>query len=252
MGFDGQSSDLRFRFLTELANTIGFKRVNLIHPEHLTSLKGKRIILEVQHSSDRDMPAVMGAVSSMVDLRIPYIGLLDKEEPTATLIKLLGKKHFIPLDYIKTEEGDWQTDTFNPENFAPAVQALKEGAAIEIAAHPVKYDYILPNHGSKGPVWLAHQTDAIIIPIAVCTNEPELVGKKGAGARQSLSKRLRRPTVDISFGESIMLGALPDGNNRLTKNNIHRLREEADYVLQKIAEMLPTAQRGIWATQTAP
>jgi len=247
-GLENNSSSTRFKFLAELGNTLGYN-VNLRNPDNLKSPNGKPIILAATHTSDRDMPAIMGALASRMDLRIPYISELVNEEPTATIMKLMGSEHWISLDYEKTETGEWQAKKFNPKNFQPATEALKNGATVLIAAHDPAYEYILPNHGGNGAVWLAHEADAVIIPVAVDTHEPDLVGVPKAGRRQSLATKFRRPTVDVIIGTPIKLTALPDGNGKITKDNVRRIHAESDHVMKQLSEMLPAAQRGIWATK---
>ena len=109
---------------------------------------------------------------------------------------------------------------------------LTSGAALLIAPEGRESLTGALEQGKGGPAFLAQHADCAVLPVALT----------GTAWRVVLPawKRLRRPPVTVTIGAPYRL---PPGLPR---------RAAADYVMRRLAALLPPAYRGVYASESPP
>lgn len=222
--------------------------------------KGKKVIIATTHISDVDLPLVAYVLGNDFNIALTDQSVHHsfKEEPSTNIgVRLAGKDNFIPFDYQKDGRGK-KNSRFNPKNFEPMKAALNDGKSLVIAAHNPSYEGRLEK-GGYGAIYLAGlDPDSVILPVAV-----NLKSKKSISAINPLQALVERPDAEVTIGEPLIAGDLPNLNiiesvmeKRKNKEVISRkelaefgkarqsLSEESDKVMRILSAMTPEEKRG--------
>jgi 1-acyl-sn-glycerol-3-phosphate acyltransferase len=112
-----------------------------------------------------------------------------------------------------------------------AVQWLKEGKIFGMAPEGTRSKTGSMQRAKLGVAYLAHMSGALVVPLAITGTE-----KVGRAWR-----RLRRPLLTLRFGEPFHLPPIDE------KDRSAGMRRAADEVMCRIAAMLPSEYRGVYA-----
>lgn len=112
-----------------------------------------------------------------------------------------------------------------------AVQAVKNGKAFGMAPEGTRSATAELGRGKTGVAYLASESGAPVVPTAITGTEK--VGRE--------LRRLRRPTLTMRIGPPLDLPPVSD------RRRSQDLRRNADEVMCRIAAMLPSAYRGVYA-----
>lgn len=215
--------------------------------------EGAKVVIMTTHLTDLDIPVSIHAVGKDLDVVVTNQSTHHKlsgpqsEAITNIGLHIAGKKNFIPIDYYKDKTGKKSPKAFNPDNFEPAVSALKEGKAVMIAAHNPsqetgeKLDDI---KGSYGGVYLALLSDAYILPVTVALDraggmyEPSLL---------KTYKKLDRPNATAFIGQPFKLERVGgiERFSELAKKSGNKLNEEERIEFSKLADILREKSREV-------
>lgn len=113
------------------------------------------------------------------------------------------------------------------------IQRLKAGEAIGIAPEGTRSKTGALLEGKEGAAYIALQTNAWVVPIAVWGQERML----------SDLKRLHRPKLNLRIGEPFKIEAEPG------KTRGQTLEEGTRRIMHAIARMLPAEYRGVYAAE---
>jgi len=126
-------------------------------------------------------------------------------------------------------------DRFNPDFRAmrETIKRLRNGGVLAIAPEGTRSETesLLP--GKPGTAYLASKTKVPIIPAAIVGTEDRLL-------KRSLLK-FKRASVTVQLGAEFSLGPLP------SRNRESILQENSDEIMCRIAALLPSSYRGVYA-----
>jgi hypothetical protein len=217
-----------------------------------------KFIITAAHLNNLDVPAALKVFGN--DFNIQMTGesvLLEKMKYLGhrAMITVGGRENFTPLDYIEDKDG--KHGEFNPENFDELEGKMTEGKTPWIANHPFSLDGKM-KRSSIGPVYLAAKTKAILIPTALEVSggsanlEGALESAKTLVDRSKavyhIGEAFKLPDIDVSIIEDV-LTKRKNGEN-ISREDLEKfsvvhakLREQADLLGEKIAELLPEEKR---------
>ncbi len=112
------------------------------------------------------------------------------------------------------------------------LQVLSEGGILGIAPEGRISLTGALERGKTGPAFLVRRADVPLLPVAI-------TGTERAAAEW---KRLRRPRLTVTIGEPFRLEPEQEGLSRK-----EQLRADADYIVTRLAKMLPPEYRGVYA-----
>lgn len=121
---------------------------------------------------------------------------------------------------------------YDREALRKALTVLKEGGVLSIAPEGRMSVTGALERGKTGPVFLAEKAGVPLLPIAITGTERVLAAWRG----------LRRPRVKLIIGEAFRLPELPSPGSAK-----ERRQAEADYIMLKLAELLPLEYHGVYA-----
>lgn len=117
-----------------------------------------------------------------------------------------------------------------------ALQALREGKVLAIAAEGTRSHHGRLQRGRPGIALLAsHVPDVLIVPTAICGGEHFYENLR----------RLRRTELNVVFGQGFYLDP---GERPVTR---HRRQEITDEIMMQVAALLPPGNRGVYSELTA-
>ncbi len=111
-----------------------------------------------------------------------------------------------------------------------AMDILRSGGALGIAPEGHRSESGLLARAKPGAARLALQTNATVLPVGIV----------GTGTAVRAWPKLRRPVITLHIGKPFQLSA----EKPVSKE---KQQELADFMMLRIAEMLPVAQRGVYA-----
>lgn len=117
-----------------------------------------------------------------------------------------------------------------------ALQVLEEGGILTIAPEGRISKTGALERGKTGPAFLIRRADVPILPVAVTGTEKLL----------SELRRLRRPHLKVIIGPAFRLDENEQGRSRKES-----LQADADFIMQKLAVLLPPEYRGVYADSQA-
>ncbi len=117
-----------------------------------------------------------------------------------------------------------------------ALKVLREGGVLGIAAEGRMSLTGALERGKTGPVFLAEKAGVPLFPVAITGTEK---------APQQL-KRLKRPHLRVIIGEPFRLPENPPGSSHK-----ERLQAQADFIMERLAELLPPEYRGVYGEKKA-
>lgn len=112
-----------------------------------------------------------------------------------------------------------------------ALEALERGWVVGISPEGRRSPTQALVQGKPGPAFLARRSGAPIVPVAFANTEN----------LAATWRRFRRPTITIRVGEPFRLPALDGGSRK------QRLRDDTDHIMCRIAALLPSRYRGVYA-----
>ncbi|MFQ5945607.1 MAG: lysophospholipid acyltransferase family protein [Anaerolineae bacterium] len=121
---------------------------------------------------------------------------------------------------------------YDREALRRGLQVLSDGGILGIAPEGRISLTGALEQGKTGPAFLARRADVPLLPVAI-------TGTEKAAAEW---KRLRRPRLSLTIGEPFRLEAEREGLSRK-----QQLRADADYIVSRLARMLPPEYRGVYA-----
>jgi 1-acyl-sn-glycerol-3-phosphate acyltransferase len=122
---------------------------------------------------------------------------------------------------------------YDREALRKALNVLEEGGVLGIAPEGRMSVTGALERGKTGPVFLAEKAAVPILPIAITGTEKVLAEWRN----------LHRPRLKVVIGEVF---SLPEAPSRGSAKE--RRQAEADFVMLKLAELLPPEYRGVYAT----
>ncbi len=178
------------------------------------------LLLTINHLSMLDVPVVMALCP-----RQPLVALPKKDYEDAPLGKLVS---FLGLDAIYVERDSGA----NLQALRTIIKRLKAGAAIGIAPEGGRSRTGALIEAKAGAAYLALQSGATVLPIAVWGQEkaiPEF-------------KRLRRPRIYMHIGAPYTIENDPE---KTRKENLDRATSD---IMLAMVGLLPPEYHGFYAT----
>lgn len=172
------------------------------------------------------------AVNHLSMLEPPLVfGMLKREKITA----LVAKKHRQKLFFrwlIRAVDGIWiNREETDFQALREALAFLKDGGALGIAPEGTRSQTGALIEAKPGVAYLADKARVPVVPVAVTGTETAF----------SQLKRLRRPNLDLRFGEPFDLP--PVKRNTRAED----LQRNTDEIMCRIAALLPPPYRGVYA-----
>ena len=249
-----QTNEYTLKFSVKNIETVGKENLKEIPPN-------ARVVVVTTHLTDLDVPIAIHSVGKELDLSVMNMSVHHKffgkqgEAPTNIGLHISGKKNFLPIDYEREDSGEKSAGTFNPENFEPAVEAIKNGKAILVAAHKPSKEPLQNLDTVKsgyGGVYLAQLTNAYILPVTVVLDRRvgmykdnfKMVFKEKPNASVKIGKPFQLEKIDGIENFSRYTKNLGDKNisseEDLTKFSqlIHALRDQSKLVIKKMSDQL--------------
>jgi len=180
--------------------------------------QGGPLLVVFNHMAHLDGTLVMASVP----WEIEAIALSDLYEVPVVgqLLRLYG---VIPV----------HRDEFDRQVLRRALQVLAEGKVLILAPEARQSPTCTLERGRKGAAYLALRSGAPILPI----------GLTGTETVYSALKHFRRPRLTVNIGPSFRLrGPLARGTERKAQ-----LTSGRDKIMRRIAALLPTQYRGVYA-----
>ncbi len=226
------------------------------HPEN-------KYIIASSHFSNLDAPAAIKSLGDIFDMQITAESSSFRRfaPQRMFLFRTGGEENFISLDYHKTNKG--KSGVFNPKNFETIFERIKIGKTPWIAIHAFNEDGEM-KEPKIGAIYLAQKTGTKIIPTAleIVGNSISLEGLVNI-AKGILGKANGKAIFHI--GQPITLEKIAKINiieevfckrsegKKITQKErddfrevLKQLREQANLVGQKIADLLPDNQKGFF------
>lgn len=233
------------------------------HPE-------AKYVVASAHLADLDVASTVKALGDRLDLQVTHESVLLDSPPHQLMMWLAGKEHFSPLGYTEAKGG--KHGVFRPADFSAIAQTVEQtGRTPWIAMHPFSGKREQMSEAKIGPVYLAQKTGAKIIPTALelqgVSATLQRIGeisravlKRAAGsgsATYHIGEAVALEPVDVGIIETVFAkrsrGERPTKEERERFSQVHeQLREQADAVAAKIAELLPSERRGAYADDASP
>ena len=227
-----------------------------------------KFVIASSHISNLDAPAAIKALGDRFDIQITAESVLFGATPQEIIFRLGGKESFTPLEYRKEKKSErGKEGVFNPDDFKVISEKMKDGKTPWMTIHPfTEKKEMQPSR--VGTIYLANKTEAKIIPTAleIKGGSVSLEGVrewvKGIWSRKKgetkatfhIGEAIDLPKIDVNIIESVLEKRAR--KKRVTHEEFnefketHRLlKEQADYVAQVIAGMLPDEQRGVYRKQ---
>ena len=113
-----------------------------------------------------------------------------------------------------------------------ALKVLKEGRVLGIAGEGRMSLTGALERGKAGPAFIAQKADVPILPMAITGTEKVLRDLRG----------FRRPRLKVVIGQPFRL---PEGGEY--KSRKEELQAKADFIMERLAELLPPEYRGVYA-----
>ena len=226
-----------------------------------------KFVIAASHISNLDAPAAVKALGDRLDIQITTESILHGFTPQEFfLFRPAGKEHFSTLEYRQGKGG--KHGVFNPGDFTELAQQMQRGKTPWMAVHPFTVKEAMEPAGI-GSVYLAQRTGAKILPTALELRGDSVnlegIGEllKGvasrwrgeASATYHVGEPIDLPALDVS-----VIAAVLDKRARREKvspderrqfHEVHeQLRQQADLVAEKIAQLLPEDQRGAYRAPT--
>lgn len=120
---------------------------------------------------------------------------------------------------------------YDREALRQALTLLKEGGVLGIAPEGRMSVTGALERGKTGPVFLAEKAGVPMLPIGITGTEKVLTEWRS----------LRRPRLKVVIGEVFRLPEAPSAGS-----SKERRQAEADYIMLKLAELLPPEYRGVY------
>ena len=218
-----ESSSKRLMLAMESLGKLQVDKISIEGSEHLKEIpKDRKVIIVTTHITDLDMPLAATAVGNDLDIAVANMSVhhsFKGEAPTYLGLLAAGKSNFFPIDFEKNKEVDKETGekykgagAFNPDNFTPMAEAMKNGKRILIAGHNPSHDGKLGSPG-YGAAYLAEIANAMILPVGVNLKPKE----SGTGMYGSEVKTfLKKPDADIKIGAPFELSKI-EGINEFSQ-----------------------------------
>lgn len=232
-----------------------------------------RYIIAGSHFSGHDVQSTIKALGDRLDIQVTGETLVEKMLIPKAQILAMGKDRFSSISY-KNVKGE-HVGVFQPKDFDPIADHIKQGRAPWMAIHPFSMDKEMRDAGI-GVAYLAHKTGAKVLPTTVnvegastrfITPPDWLEQAKGklrgtAKATYRIAEPIALPELDVSVIERVMSkrAARRDGGagEEVTSEErqeflkvSQQLRAEAEMIAEQIAAMVPEEQRGAYAAQEA-
>jgi len=239
-----KGSSERFILANKANLEFAIKNLTVKGKENINKIpEGAKVVAVTTHLTDLDIPASIEAVARELDLAVMNLSTHHQfwgkqgEIPTNIGIRIAGKDNFIPIDYHKDDTGRKSPKAFNPENFDPAVKALKDGKSVMVAAHNPSTEPLQNLDGVKGGyggVYLAMLTDAYILPITVKLDR--VVGMYG----ETLKTIRERPNASVAIGKPFKFEKIEgiEHLSELVKKSGKDLTEEERNEFQRLIGIL--------------
>ncbi|OGH02253.1 MAG: hypothetical protein A2798_03975 [Candidatus Levybacteria bacterium RIFCSPHIGHO2_01_FULL_37_17] len=254
----------RFRTGIELMIKPVVKSPKVEGLDHLKEINpGERAIFATSHLSDTD--PVIGAAIISKFRQVDLASLQTNQEAFGFALNLIGRERFHNVANTFDNEKMMPRTSFEPTNYEEMKQAMEQGRDVVIAAHKPSRDWRLPDNAGVGDVYLAHLTDAPVIPVAVDIHSETQAGMAaefGKTIRRALSGK--RPEVTVRIGAPIKFDKIDPNNLKdagmilmgkrdelrqdearyqkaLTTYEV--LRQQSEQVLSAISQMLPPEKR---------
>jgi 1-acyl-sn-glycerol-3-phosphate acyltransferase len=178
---------------------------------------GGPLLLVFNHLAWWDAPLAM----AVLPYEITGIALKDLQRvPVTGQLLAMGK-------VIWVDRG-----RYDREALRQALAMLREGEVLAIAPEGRMSVTGALERGKTGPVFIARKADVPILPVAVTGTEKVL---------QEL-RRLRRPHLKLVIGQVFRL---PE--DRQYESRREWRQADADFIMERLAELLPPAYRGVYA-----
>lgn len=211
------------------------------------------------------MASAVKALGEHLDLQITHESVLLDSPPHKLMMWLAGKDRFSSLGYQEAPGG--KHGVFRAQDFSAIADQMHASARTPwIAIHPFTGKREQMSEARIGPVYLAQKTGAKIIPTALELRDvsatlqgvgeiTKAVARRATGAGTAtyrIGEAIQLPPVDVSVIEAVLAkranGQRPTAEERERFSQVHeQLREQADAVAAKIAELLPSERRGAYA-----
>ena len=200
-GAHRESTPWRLMRAVDVLVALQLSHIRVSGREHLDAIQpGGTYIIATTHHSDLDVAATIATIGRQVDLAIVDQSVHHSPQTELSMyvgLQLAGQSNFIPVDWRRTANAK-VPGTFNPDNYAPMLRALKSGKRVLIAAHNPR---TLDTDGGigHGATYLAALSGATIIPVAVRLSRKDL-GVAGT----SLSTFFNKPSAHVIIGAPII------------------------------------------------
>ncbi len=218
----------------------------------------EKFIITAAHLNGLDVPAALRVFGN--DFNIQMTGesvLLEKMKYLGhkAMITMGGRENFTPLDYVEGKDG--KHGEFNPENFNEIAEKIDEGKTPWIANHPMSLDGKM-KRSSIGPIYLAAKTKSMLIPTALEVSGGSINLEGADEYLKTLADRSKAiyhigevfkvPDIDVSIIEDVLVrrkkGEVINREDLEKFSAVHaQLREQADLLGERIAELLPEEKR---------
>lgn len=233
----------RLANLARLSMLPYIRDVNITGKEKLDILpKDRPIIFAGTHFFNTDISIIISIIGKEFPIKV--VQASTHESPIESLGGYLvyvlgGKNNFLSIKTIKNDKKE--VGVFNFDDYKPMIDCLNNGTNLVMAAYyndDQKYFYdsctykeglILPDKGGVGSIYVAKETNALIVPIAA-----NLDINKGIG---------------ISIGDPLEVKKTESDDMSDTKNRtlfFNELRQGSALLMKSLAQMLPQEKRGRW------
>lgn len=214
---DKQSMTLTYRIAHTLFNLL-FKLLTRLDVRGLERIPMEGpLLMTVNHTTVFEAPLVLA-----LSPRQPITAMAKKEYQGTPIGKILD---IVSPVYVHRGEVDRQA-------LREMLKRLKAGGAIGIAPEGTRSPTGEMIEGKEGTAYLALQTDAWILPIAVWGHETLMADLK----------RFHRPVVHVRIGEPFKL------EKREGQERKALIEEGTQRIMHAIARLLPPKYRGVYGT----
>lgn len=175
------------------------------------------VIVAINHMSHLDTPIMM-----VNPTRPDITGLVTTKYQKRPLIKW----------FTETGNGIWiNRDIADFTAVRKAAEALEAGCALGIAPEGTRSQDAHLQKGKPGTIMLAMKSRVPIVPAGITGTEDAI----------DMLKKMRKPRITVRFGEPF---TLPEFEPRERSEQLNRW---TDFLMQRIAELLPEEYRGIYS-----
>ncbi len=225
-----------------------------------------KFIITAAHLNNLDVPAMLKVLGSYFDMQITGESvLLEKMKYFAhklAISSMLGEG-FTPLDYKENKVS--KHGSFNPDNFVGLLKKIEGGKTPWIAISPMSLNGKMRRPG-VGAIYAAALSGSAIIPTALDVKSSGSVSLEGikeqakglikrAEAVYRIGRPFGLPDMDVGIIEEVM--AKRKKGEVLTADEkskfgvvVRQLREQADLLAGRVAELLPEEKRFVGRKET--